>query len=147
MDRLHVEAEGVSRASTEAVWRLVADADGYCRWGIWSESTWDTAAGGQPGAPGSLRSLRSGRTRVVERILEVEEGRRMAYTVVRGVPVRNYRAEVSLTASGAGTHIRWSADWDRTLLGRLVRRRLADVYVEVVRRLVAAADAEAGTGG
>lgn len=147
MNRLHVEAEGVSRASVEAVWRLVADADGYYRWGIWTESAWDTAPGGQPGAPGSQRSLRSGRNRVIERILEVDEGRRMTYTVVRGLPVRNYLAEVSLTDNGAGTHVRWTAEWDRTLLGRLVRRRLATVYVEVVSRLVAAADVEAETGG
>jgi carbon monoxide dehydrogenase subunit G len=84
---------------------------------------------------------------VVERILEIEDGRRMAYTVVRGIPVRNYRAEVSLTPSGAGTHVRWSADWDRTLLGRIVRRRLSSAYAEVVSRLVAAADEAVGTGG
>jgi uncharacterized protein YndB with AHSA1/START domain len=144
MSQLHVEAEGDSRASPEILWRLVSDADGYCRWGIWSESAWDRSSGAPPPTPGALRTLRSGRTLVVERILEIEEERRMAYTVVRGIPVRNYRAEVSLTPSGTGTHVRWSAAWDRTLLGRIVHRRLSAVYAEVVSRLVAAADEAVG---
>jgi hypothetical protein len=59
---------------------------------------------------------------------------------VKGIPVRNYRAEVTLTPDGAGTRIRWSADWDRTLGGRMVHRRLRSIYPDVVARLIAAAD-------
>jgi hypothetical protein len=39
----------------------------------------------------------------VEQILETEAGRRLAYTVVGGIPVRNYRAEVTLTPDDGGT--------------------------------------------
>jgi uncharacterized protein YndB with AHSA1/START domain len=141
MRRLHVEAEKDAQASPAAVWSLLADADAYCRWGIWSESAWDSAAGTAPGAPGSIRRLRSGRVRVVEQILEVDEGRRLAYTVLRGLPVRHYRAEVTVTPKADGAHIRWAGEWDATLLGRLLRRRLSATYAEVVGRLVAAAEA------
>ena len=51
----------------------------------------------------------------VEKILEAEEGRRLAYTVIGGIPVRNYRAEVTLTPAADGTHVRWAATWDATL--------------------------------
>jgi hypothetical protein len=62
------------------------------------------------------------------------------YTVVKGIPVRNYRAEVTLSPEGKGTHIRWSASWDRTLPGRIVHRRLRFIYPDIVRDLIAAAD-------
>ena len=39
----------------------------------------------------------------VEEILDVEPGQRLADTVLRGIPVRNYRAEVTLTRSPDGT--------------------------------------------
>src|SRR6185437_10484046 len=39
-------------------------------------------------------------------------GAAAVYTVVAGIPVRNYRADVTLTPDGDGTHIRWEASWD-----------------------------------
>ena len=39
-----------------------------------------------------------------------------------------------------GVSIHWSATWDDTLLGKMVRRSLRKVYPEVVGALVAAAD-------
>jgi hypothetical protein len=140
MNRLHVEAQGKTNALPQAVWRLVADADSYCRWGIWSESGWVGSSPAPPGSPGSVRRMRYRRTRLVEQVLEVDEGSRMTYTVVRGIPVRNYRAEVTLTPSDGGTHVKWAADWDDTFLGRIVHRKLSVLYPEVVRRLLAAAE-------
>jgi hypothetical protein len=139
-NRLHVEAEATAQALPDAVWRLVADADTYCRWGIWSESGWVGLGAASPGRPGSLRQMRYRRTRIVEQVLEVDEGTHLAYTVVRGIPVRSYRAEVSLTPDGGATHVRWVADWDNTFLGRIVQRKLAVLYPEIMTRLVQAAE-------
>jgi uncharacterized protein YndB with AHSA1/START domain len=79
-------------------------------------------------------------TTSVEKILELEEGRRLAYTVIRGIPVRNYRAEISLTPSAEGTHIRWAATWDNTLTGRMAWRGLRTFFPEMMTGLVAAAE-------
>jgi hypothetical protein len=84
--------------------------------------------------------MRYQRTRIVEQVLEVDQGTRMAYTVVRGIPVRSYKAEVTLTTNGDGTHVTWTADWDNTFLGRIVHRKLSVLYPEIMRRLVAAAE-------
>jgi hypothetical protein len=75
----------------------------------------------------------------VEEILDVEPGKRLACTVLRGIPVRNYRAEVTLTPSPDGTLIRWGASWDRTILGRLVHRPLRHLYPVIVAGLAKAA--------
>ncbi len=71
--------------------------------------------------------MRYGRTTTVEKVLESEPAGRLVYTVVKGIPVRNYRAEVTLRPEGDGTHIRWSARWDRTLPGRIVRSRTISI--------------------
>jgi uncharacterized protein YndB with AHSA1/START domain len=145
MAQLHVEAEGVAQAAPEVVWELVANADRYHEWGPWSASGYQSRADHADG-PGVIRWMRYGRTTTVEKVLDAEKGRRLTYTVVKGIPVRNYRAEVTLTPQGEGTHIRWSASWDRTLPGRIVHRRLRAIYPRVVSLLIAAADRRVPAG-
>jgi uncharacterized protein YndB with AHSA1/START domain len=140
MTQLHVEAEGVAQAAPEVVWELVSDADSYSEWGPWSASGYQGRGDQAADAAGLIRWMRYGRTTTVEEVLESERARRLVYTVVKGIPVRNYRAEVTLSPEGEGTHIRWSASWDRTLPGRMVHRRLGSIYPEVVGRLIAAAE-------
>lgn len=141
MSQLRVEAEGTTRADPEIVWSLVADANTYSRWGPWNDGGYRPPTAG-PSRRGSVQWFRYGRrTTTVEEILEVEEPCRVVYTVVSGLPVKNYRAEVTLTpAPSGGTSIRWAATWDNTFGGRIVRRKLRQIYPEVVNALVTAAD-------
>jgi hypothetical protein len=90
---------------------------------------------------GGVKALRFRYPVSVEEILDVEPGKRLAYTVLRGIPVRNYRAEVTLTPSPDGTLIRWGASWDRTIMGRLVHRPLHNLYPVIVAGVVKAAEA------
>jgi len=142
MSKLHVRAEATTRATPQALWALLADATTYAQWGPWNTSGYE-----DPNARGvgALRFMRYGRRTTVERILELVEGRRLAYNVERGIPVRNYRAVVVLTPADGGTHVDWSAEWDSTLLGRAVQRKLRTLYPDVMTRLVAAAEAAVTT--
>jgi uncharacterized protein YndB with AHSA1/START domain len=141
MSRLSVEAEGTTRAGPEVVWSLVANANSYAQWGPWNDGGYRPPAAG-PSQEGSVQWFRYGqRTTSVEQILEVDPPRHLAYKVVSGLPVRNYRADVTLTpTSSGGTTIRWAASWDKTLMGSLVRRKLAQLYPDLVAALAAAAD-------
>jgi len=143
MAQLHVEAEGVAQAAPEVVWELVANADSYSQWGPWSASGYENLGAQAPDGAGVIRWMRYGRTTTVEKVLVSQRGRRLAYTVVKGIPVRNYRADVTLSPEGEGTHIRWTASWDRTLPGRIVHRKLRSIYPDVVSRLIAAAERNA----
>ena len=62
------------------------------------------------------------------------------YTVVKGIPVRNYRAEVTLRPEGEGTRVRWTASWDRTLPGQIAHRKFRAIYPDILARLIAAAE-------
>jgi uncharacterized protein YndB with AHSA1/START domain len=138
--QLSVEAEAVSQAAPEAVWPLVSDADRYSQWGPWRASGYLSSGDPGSGGVGAIRWMQYGHVKTVEQVLAADGPRRLVYTVVGGIPVRNYRAEVTLTPAGDGTHIRWAATWDRTLGGRIVHRRLRVLYPDIMARLIAAAD-------
>jgi uncharacterized protein YndB with AHSA1/START domain len=146
MSRLHVEAEGTARATPEVIWALVSDATQYPQWGPWSAAGYKRPGDASPRGPGAVQWLRSSRRSYlrhvtsIERILEVDEGRRLSYTVIGGIPVRNYLAEITLTPTADGTRVRWTASWDDTLSGRVVLRGLRAFYPEMMADLVAAAE-------
>src|ERR1022692_4096726 len=97
MSQLHVEVEGTTHADPEVVWSFVADANTYAVWGPWNDGGYQPPSPG-PSRVGSVQWFQFGRrTKSVEKILSVEEPQRIVYTVVRGIPVKNYRAEVTLT--------------------------------------------------
>src|SRR5580692_10747759 len=87
MAQLHVEVEAMAKASPETVWALVSDATKYPSWGPWSDGRYEKNGDATPHGVGAVQVLRSAQrymgryTRSVERILEVEEGRRLAYLV------------------------------------------------------------------
>jgi uncharacterized protein YndB with AHSA1/START domain len=143
MKRLHVEARSHTTASPEVLWGLLEDSEGYSRWGPWSETAYESKGDVEGGGVGAVRRLRTGRTTLYERIEEVDPPRRMVYTVIKGLPVRNYRSEVIVTPVEGGAEVRWYADWDRTWLGRLVHRRLAAAYPQIVQSLIVAGEADA----
>ena len=149
MGTLHVEAERTAQAPPAIVWALVSNAMTYPQWGPWSEVGYRRQGDASPRGPGAVYWLRSShryglrRPVSVEKILDAEEGRRLAYTVIGGIPVRNYRAEVTLAPAPGGTRIRWAASWDRTLAGRLVQRSLRGLYPQVVADLARAAEKQA----
>ena len=149
MAQLHVEAEQTAQAAPAIVWALVSNAMTYPQWGPWSEVGYRRQGDASPRGPGAVYWLRSShryglrRPVSVDKILDAEEGRRLAYTVIAGIPVRNYRAEVTLAPAAGGTRIRWAASWDRTLAGRLVQRSLRGLYPQVVADLARAAEKQA----
>jgi uncharacterized protein YndB with AHSA1/START domain len=147
--KLHVEAEQIAAAASDDVWALVSDATTYPQWGPWSDVGYRSPGDASPRGPGAVYWLRSSRRYglrrpvSIEKILDAEEGRRLAYTVIGGIPVRNYRAEVTLTPAAGGTQIRWAASFDQTVAGRLVYRSLRRAYPEIVASLAAAAERRA----
>jgi uncharacterized protein YndB with AHSA1/START domain len=145
MNKLTVEAHGSAAAAPELIWPLLANAAGYAEWGAWDASGDRDLAGKASGDAGTTRWMRYHNTTTVEQVLEVEPGRRMVYTVVSGIPVHNYRAEVTLTPTETGTDISWTAEWDRTLLGRIAHRTLRAFYPQMMADLVAAATSKAAT--
>ena len=145
--KLAAEATTTSTAPVETVWRLLEDADTYARWGAWDESGYDRPGDTSPHGVGAIRRFRTGRITSVERVVEVEVGHLLVYDLISGLPLRNYRATVTLaedtSAGGSGTIIRWGSTFDRTLGGIALRPGLRRLYRKVGAALAAGAEREA----
>lgn len=150
MGKLHVEAEQVAAAPAGTVWALVSDATKYPGWGPWTDAGYRSPGADSPRGPGAVYWLRSARSYgpvrvvMVEQVLEADEGRQLAYTVLGGLPVRNYRGEITLTPVPGGTRIHWAGSWDQTLRGQMVYRPLRALYPQIVASLAAAAERRSG---
>jgi len=105
-----------SSAPTSRVYDLIADVSTWPQW-----AGFDGAV-----ADGDLRRFCMDGRRSVERVTALERNR-YAYELVSGLPLRNYRAEVTFTPNrDGGTDIRWHSTFNAKLpgTGSAIRRRL-----------------------
>jgi hypothetical protein len=120
------------------VWPLLADARTWPRWAPFDEAEVESGEG-----VGEIRRVRAGRVTTRERVTAIEPPRRYAYEFLSGLPIRDYRAEVTLTPTAEdGTTIRWRSSFRAKLpgTGRLVRRRLAQFIAETAEGLAREAE-------
>lgn len=93
-------------ADPRTVWTLLDDS---MSWPSWTQI--DTCAVVTP--PGSdglgeVRVFRNGRHVVREQIVERRRASRLSYTLLAGLPLRDYRAEIDLVRGSDGdTDVRW----------------------------------------
>jgi hypothetical protein len=145
--QLECAAEATTRAAPGTVWGLLSDIRRWPEWGPWRAAGYRQAGLGAQHGPGAVYWLKSAqrsygqRPRTVERVLTAEPGRSLTYELLRGIPVRNYLAEVTLTPDGEGTRIAWVGRWDSTVRGRFVLAPMRAFYSQAVTGLAAAADA------
>jgi uncharacterized protein YndB with AHSA1/START domain len=119
MQEIDVKAE--SEAAPERVWALLADARSWPRWAPFDEAMVEEGAG-----LGELRRFQTGRRTTRERVTGFEPPKRLEYELVSGIPIHDYRAEVTLAPAGDGTAIRWHSHFRAKIpgTGGLARRSL-----------------------
>jgi ribosome-associated toxin RatA of RatAB toxin-antitoxin module len=106
MDGQHFEARATSRASAATVFGLASDSMSYPTWSMIGSC--EIVRAGDSLGLGELRIFRTGFLRLLEEVVEVVPQRRVSYVVHRGLPFRDYRADVDLEPlEGGGTSIRW----------------------------------------
>jgi hypothetical protein len=74
-----------------------------------------------------------------EEVLEFDPPRHLAYTLLSGLPVRDYRADVELTPDGDGTLIAWRSGFEPKYpgTGTLLALFMRAVLTDTARRLAA----------
>ncbi len=139
-----IEIRAEIPASPAAVWKLVADHAGYASWAGFHEVVVRHPGDPPPNGLGAIRVLRRSGVAIEEEITAFEPPRRLEYVMTAGLPVRDYRAEVLLDASGRGTALVWRARFRPLvpgtggLLRRLLQRSLAGMVDALVRQAGAA---------
>lgn len=137
-----------SSAPPVAVFEVLADAT---RWREWAGRTvtvsdWERVGDPPPGGVGAIRRLGRPPAFALEEILEYDPPHHLGYTVVRGLPVRGYHADIDLLATtDGGTAIRWAGAFEpkvpgtgalfAAILERIVHGYATSAAAEAERRL------------
>jgi Polyketide cyclase / dehydrase and lipid transport len=144
--RLLIDANARSRAPRDVVWSILADGGDWSEWGPWTKSELEREGSPPPGGLGAIKRLARGRRTIREEVTEFEPPSRYGYRLLSGLPVRDYRAHVTLSDTTGGTDIAWHSEFDRKFPGSgwLVRRSLQRAVRDVASRLAAEAERRAG---
>lgn len=135
-------------APRDVVWSLLEDHRGYSKWNPYPRAELEREGDGAVNGVGAIRFLGAGPIGAREQMLEHEPPRLLAYTILSGVPVVGYRADVVLTETAdGGTDIRWTGGFDSAPpgLGRVVRGFLDVTLQGLAGRLAHQAERQAAT--
>jgi uncharacterized protein YndB with AHSA1/START domain len=133
-----------SRAEPAEVFAVLADATRWREWAgkMITVSEWEREGDPAPGGVGAVRKLGRPPAYALEQIVEFDPPRHLAYTILRGLPVRGYHADIDLVPTETGgTTIRWSGAFAPKIPG--TGALLAATLHRIVHGYASAAAAEA----
>ena len=140
VNKASYEVVGHSAAAPEKVFAILADGAGWSRWAgpMIVKSWWEREGTPAPGGVGAIRALGMKRVGSREEIVAYDEPSHMAYTILSGLPVVGYRADVHLTPDNGGTRIDWTGTFTPKLpgTGAALQFFLRSTISSFVRRLV-----------
>jgi hypothetical protein len=122
-----------SHAPVDVVWPLIGEAKRWREWSFLDRTEVVEEGAPPPDGVGALRRFTRLGVGSSERVVAWEPPRHLGYTIEKGFPVRNYRADVTCTPDGSGTLVSWSATFDPLIPGTghilvLVLHRLLDRF-------------------
>lgn len=133
MKRQRIDVRVHTTAHPDTVYALLRDGASWPRWSpIGSFELERRADGDDPEGVGAVRVFRSrwrgSKVTSRERVVELVPGRRFSYTLLSGLPLRDYRADVDLSPADEGTTIRWRSSFQPKIPGTgwLYRRILTE---------------------
>ncbi|MGH2962425.1 MAG: SRPBCC family protein [Solirubrobacterales bacterium] len=124
-----IDKTATTQADADAVYALLSDSSTWPEWTPIDSFELERPGTDEPQGVGAIRVFRTGRYTMREEIVELVPARRFSYSLLSGLPVRDYRADIDLEPATGGTTIRWHTTFDSRLpgLGWLIRRRLDGV--------------------
>jgi Polyketide cyclase / dehydrase and lipid transport len=104
-----IEVFARSTGDPDVVWGLLVNAIAWGQWARVRPALREREGLPAPDGVGSIRRLGPGPFAAREEVVAFEPTEHFAYTLLSGLPVREYRADVHLSADGDGTLITWRA--------------------------------------
>ncbi len=147
--RWSVEARARSSAPADEVWPLLGEARRWTEWTFLTRSGLERTGEPPPDGVGAIRRFTRFGIGSREEVVAWDPPHHLGYIILKGFPVRNYRADVTLEPEGSGTMITWSSTFDEKipatghLMAALVTRMIdgfASGLADYAGRLHEAAD-------
>ena len=142
MALLDIDIRRVAAATPTQVWRLLGDST---TWPDWTPiGSVEILERGDTAGVGEVRRFQTGRVTVREQVVERQEAQRLSYTLLGGLAVRDYRADIELKAVDGGTEIRWHTTFKAKVPGSgwLYHRALTKATKDFVDGLIEHAPAQ-----
>jgi len=141
--RWSYDIRATTTAPIEVVWPLVGEARRWKEWAGFPTAELVVEGDPAPDGVGALRRFGFGPGSSREKVVAWEPPNRLGYEVVKGWPVRRYRADVELEAlAGGGTSIHWHGRFDAKVpgTGRALQATTHRLMARFADRLVRYAD-------
>jgi uncharacterized protein YndB with AHSA1/START domain len=140
MGRWSFTRTGRSTAPVDQVWSLLGEAHRWQEWSFLDRSVLEHEGDPAPDGVGAVRSFTRFGVGSKEEVVEWDPPTHLAYTILKGFPVRHYRADIMLAPalgtggapSSTGTTLTWSVTFDarypgtgavlRVVLGIIISR-------------------------
>ncbi len=137
-----IDVTVTTEADPASVYALLADGSTWPQWSPLGSFELIAPGDGTPEGLGAVRLFTTGRHKSRERVVTCQPGEVFAYELEAGLPLRGYRAVVTLTATARGTAINWRSTFRPKVPGTgwLYRRELGKFIGRTVAGLAAAAD-------
>ena len=140
MPRNSSEATVRAAAPREVVWDVLADVRTWSDWGDWHTTELEREGDPPPNGIGAIRFTARRPLKVREEVEVWEPPARFGYTLLSGLPLRDYHSVVTLSEAGEGaTNIHWHSRFDVAIPGTnalfrvLVRKTLSDIAHKLAR--------------
>jgi hypothetical protein len=132
-----------SKADPAEVFALLADGSTWPEWSPLGSFELLEPGDGSPEGLGAVRLFRTGRHKSRERVVERRPNQAFSYVLEAGLPLRNYRAVITLTPQRGGTSINWRSTFRAKVPGSgwIYRRQLGRFIGRTVEGLGARAAA------
>lgn len=138
MPMQEIDVRRTAAAEPAAVWALLDDSASWPEW-----TPIESCEIERPRAEGvtEIRRFKTGRVKVREEVVEREPDKRLTYTLLSGLAVRDYNATIDLTPTDGGTEVRWHTTFAAKLpgMGGIYRRALEKATRQFVDGLCARA--------
>jgi uncharacterized protein YndB with AHSA1/START domain len=121
-----VEVVQTADAPPEVVFGLIADPATWPDWAGVESAELERPGRDDRFGVGAIRRMRRGRTTGREEVVRFEEPTAFSYVLLSGLPVRDYRGDVTLARVDGGTRITWRSTFRVKVpfTGALARRGL-----------------------
>ncbi len=131
--------EARTGAPVGEVWPLLGEAARWREWSFLTASDLERPGSPDPDGVGAVRRFSRYGIGSREEVVAWDPPHHLAYRILSGFPVRDYRADITLEPDGAGTRIEWAGSyrprWPGT--GRLLQAgvpRMMQRFVDDVAR-------------
>ncbi|MCK2240859.1 MULTISPECIES: SRPBCC family protein [unclassified Crossiella] len=106
-----IEVRVRSTAAPAAVYALVRSGPSWPGWAPFTGFELERAGESGGESVGAIRLFRRGKRTTREQVVELVPDRRLGYTLLGGLPLREYRANIDLEPAGTGTEIHWHSSF------------------------------------